>query len=181
MAQLMLLDDNSNAKSLRQRLRSFSKRFRALPVFSCLSKAWDNTVESATTWAGMADYAGIMAAPGVAMAVPMSHSLSSTSFRDYDYNYSELMRSISRRETAATPRTRTPLSDHDPLPRSFSTPIGPHSFDVGRIEEDSPCYFPDSFGNTPLDKNLEFQRSRSCSTSNVHSLNLYGRRNVQDM
>lgn len=167
--------DKMDAKNPRQRLRSFNKRIRALSPIPYLARAWVYSVRSMTDCVGMADYAGIVAAPGVAMAVPMSHSFSSSSFRDHDINYRDLLRASSQRERA-TP-TITKLSDHQPFPRSFSTPLGHRCHDVERIEEDSPCYFTESFRKTHVEEDLRFPRSRSCS-STAQNLNLHGRRNV---
>lgn len=171
----MQTDDKMDAKKPKKRLKSFNKRIRALSPIPYLTRAWVYSVRSMTDCVGMAEYASFVAAPGVAMAVPMSHSFSSSSFRDRDINYRDLMRAASQRERA-TP-TRSKLYDHQPFPRSFSTPLGHRCLDAERIEEDSPCYFSESFRKTHVEEDLRFPRSRSCS-STAQNLNLHGRREV---
>lgn len=171
----MQLDSKMDAKNAMRRLKSFNKRIRALSPIPYIAKAWEYSVRSMTDCVGVADYAGLVTAHGVAMTLPMSHSFNSSSFGDHDNNYRELIRAASQRERATT--TRAKLSDHQPIPRSFSTPLGYRCHDVDRIEEDSPCYFTESFRKTHVDEDLWFQRSRSCS-STVQNLHLHGSRNV---
>lgn len=166
------------AKNPMQRLRSFNKCIRALSPIPYLAKAWDYSVRSMSGCVGLveyADYAGFVAAHSVAMPVPISHSFNSSSLGDHDSSYRELIRAASQRERATTPRAK--LSDHQPFPRSYSTPLGYRSLEVERIEEDSPCYFSESFHKTHFDEDIRFQRSRSCSSS-VKNLNLHGKRNI---
>jgi len=170
------IDGKSDTKSRLQRLRAFYRGIRALSLISLLARARDYSLRSMTGCSGLASYVDIVAAPGVAVAVPMSHS---SSYRDHDNNYRELIRAASQRERApTTPTRRTALSDDQPLPRSFSTPTGHYQqqqqLGVGRIDEESPCYFSASFKKA-ADEDL-FLRSRSCSA--VQNMNLQGRRNA---
>jgi hypothetical protein len=97
--------------------------------------------------------------------------VNSSSLRDDDRDYRELVRAASQRVRTTQIRI-TKLSDHQPFNRSLSTYTenrNRQQNSVGRIDEESPCYFSGSFKKT-VDEDLRFPRSRSCSS--VENLNL---------
>nr|ABK25308.1 unknown [Picea sitchensis] len=122
-------------------------------------------------FAGRANNVGVVGATGVAMALPRSFSVNSSSIRDDDRDYRELVRAASQRVHTTQIRI-TKLSDHQPFNRSLSTYTensNRQQNSVGRIDEESPCYFSGSLKKT-VDEDLQFPRSRSCSS--VENLNL---------
>lgn len=167
-------DGKMDAKNRKKLLGAFHKCIRVLSPFPYLARARDCYVRGITHCAGMGSYVGVAGAPGATMALPHSFILNSSSLRDHDDDYRELIRAASQRGRATTTR----LSDNQPFPRSFSTSTDRgrrrrHSIGVGRIDEESPCYFSGSFRKT-ADEDLRFPRSRSCSS--VEKLNPYERK-----
>lgn len=143
--------------------KTFYKFMRALSPIPYLAKARDCYVATMNKCAGMGNYAGIVGAPGAIMAVPFSFASNSSSLRDQDDDYRELMNAASQKERATT--TVPPkLSDRELSPRSLGSPTD-HShlhkpLGVGRIDEECPCYFSGSFKKT-TDKDI-FPRTQSC-------------------
>nr|ABK23333.1 unknown [Picea sitchensis] len=167
-------DGKMDAKSRRRPLGAFYKCIRALSPIPYLIRARDYYVRGITQCAGMGSYVGIAGAPGATMALPQSFIFNSSSLRGHDDDYRELIRAASQRGRATT----TKLSDHQPFPRSFSTSTDHRrrqQIVVGRIDEDSPCYFSGSFRKT-VDEDLRFPRSRSCSS--VANLNPHERKKI---
>lgn len=148
---------------------TFSRCIKALSPIPYLTRARDFYVRKITQCAGNSSYVGIAGAPGANMTLPKSFSTSSSYGRVDDDDYRELIRAASQRERP-TPIKITKLMDHNPFPRSFSASTATdhhrrthHQLDVGRIDEDSPCYFSGSF-RKDVEEEVQFPRSRSYST-----------------
>lgn len=162
-------DGKTDAKGKPRPMRSFYKYIKALSPIPYLTRARDFYVRSITQCAGNSSYVGIAGAPGATMVLPKSFSVNSSSGREDDDDYRELVRAASQRGRP-TPIRITTLSDHQPFPRSFSTSMATdhrhrsHQLDVGKIDEESPCYFSGSFRKT-VDEDLRYPRSRSCSST----------------
>lgn len=168
-------DGKTDAKSKARPMRSFYKCIKALSPIPYLTRARDFYVRNITQCAGNSSYVGIAGAPGATMVLPKSFSANSSSGREDNDDYSELVRAASQRGRP-TPIRITKLSDHQPFPRSFSTSMATdyrhrsHQLDVGKIDEESPCYFSGSFRKT-VDEDLRYPRSRSCSSTTVQDSN----------
>lgn len=160
-------EGKANAKGKARQPRTFSKYIKALSPIPYLTRARDFYVRKITQCAGNSSYVGIAGAPGASMTLPKSFSTSSAGRVDDD-DYRELIRAASQRERP-TPIKITKLMDHQPFPRSFSASTAAdhnrrnHQLDVGRIDEDSPCYFSGSFRKN-VEEDAQFPRSRSYST-----------------
>eukprot|EP01018_Ginkgo_biloba_P007078 Gb_09836 [translate_table: standard] len=140
----------------KKRFGAVYRCIKALSPLPYLVRARNYYVRSMTECAGRANYSGIAAGPyGGGMNLPKSFSTNSARERDED-EMGELIR-------AASQRSRSMKSDSnassEAFPRSFSTAT------VGRIDEDSPCYFPGSFRKTVNESDLLYGRSRSYSSA----------------
>lgn len=157
------LDGKMDTKSRRRPLEAFYKCIRAISPIPYLARARDYYIRGMTQCAGMGSYVGVAGAPGATIALPQSFTFNSSSLMDHDDDYRELIRAASQKGRATT----TKLSLHQPLPRSFSTSTDHRrrrqQIGVGRIDEESPCYFSGSFKKS-VDEDLRFPRSRSCSS-----------------
>ncbi|GLJ28384.1 hypothetical protein SUGI_0558610 [Cryptomeria japonica] len=153
--------------SEKQRGKSFYRRLKALSPIPYLAKARDYYVRSLTECAGRANYSGLAAGgPGVAMPASLPKSFSTSSSRNEE-EFRELVRAASQRSNPYLSRSSSAQQQQDPFPRSFSSASTPPS--VGRIDEDSPAYFPGSFKTSIPEADPRFPRSHSYSTAqNFH-------------
>ncbi|GLJ28415.1 hypothetical protein SUGI_0559180 [Cryptomeria japonica] len=72
----------------------------------------------------------------------------------------EMMMNLLSSLGAPSQRSKSsPVAQRKVIWKSFSTNRAPY---VGRIEEDSPCYFPGSFRKIADQPDLRFPRTRSC-------------------
>ncbi|GLJ28386.1 hypothetical protein SUGI_0558650 [Cryptomeria japonica] len=156
------MEGTSNAKATssvpkKPRTASF---YRVIKVFSplpYLAKARDFYIRSMTQCAGRANYSGLAAgALGVStITLPKSFSTSSLT---YDDEFGELVRAASQSNKSS------PVAQEKEIPRSFSTNGAPS---VGRIDEDSPCYFGGSFRKNAAQPDLRYPRARSCRPARI--------------
>ncbi|GLJ28391.1 hypothetical protein SUGI_0558720 [Cryptomeria japonica] len=134
------------------RFRSLYVKIKAFSPIPYLLKALDFYVRSMSQCAGRANYKGLAAGGfGVsAIALPRSFTISSLTNDD---EFADLVRAASQRSIsspAAQGRKKIPIR--------FRTNDAPS---VGRIDEDSPCYFPGSFRKTGVQADLRYPRTRS--------------------
>ncbi|GLJ28413.1 hypothetical protein SUGI_0559160 [Cryptomeria japonica] len=142
--------DNSRASdyiSKKKRVKSLCRGIKVLSPFRYLAKARDFYIKSIAECAGRANYRGL----GVSMA-GLPKSFSGSSVRNDD-EFAELVRAASQSSKSS------PVAQHKVIPKSSSTNRAPS---VGRIDEDSPCYFGGSFRKIVAQPDLRFPRRRIC-------------------
>ncbi|GLJ28424.1 hypothetical protein SUGI_0559380 [Cryptomeria japonica] len=133
--------------SKKRRVKSLCRGIKALSPLRYLAKARDFYMRSISECAGRANYSGF----DVSM-VGLPKSFSNSSLRNDD-EFAELVRAASERSKSS------PVAQQKVIPKSFSASRAPS---VGRIDEDSPCYFPGSFRKNAAQPDLRFARMRSC-------------------
>ncbi|GLJ28422.1 hypothetical protein SUGI_0559250 [Cryptomeria japonica] len=138
--------------SKKRRVKSLCRGIKALFPLRYLAKARDFYIKSISECAGRANYSGL----GVS-TVGLPKSFSNSSLRNDD-EFAELIRAASQRSKSS------PVAQQKVIPQSFSTNTAPS---VGRIDEDSPCYFGGSFRKNAVQPNLRFPRTRSCSPARI--------------
>ncbi|GLJ28388.1 hypothetical protein SUGI_0558690 [Cryptomeria japonica] len=138
-------ESTSGARKM-PRFRSLYRRIKAFSPIPYLVKARDFYMRSISECAGRANYSGL----GVSMAAPPK-SFSSSTVRNDD-EFAELVRAASQTSKSS------PGAQGSEIPRSFSTNAAPC---VGRIDEESPCYFGGSFRKNVVQSDLRYPRNRS--------------------
>ncbi|GLJ28389.1 hypothetical protein SUGI_0558700 [Cryptomeria japonica] len=133
------------------RLRSLYRRIKALSPLPYLVKALDFYVRSVSECAGRSNYSGLAAGGlGVStISVPNSFTTSSLT-KDHD-EFAELVRAALQRSKSS------PGGQGKEIP----TPC------VGRIDEESPCYFGGSFRTNTTQSDLRYPRTRSSHPARI--------------
>ncbi|GLJ28421.1 hypothetical protein SUGI_0559240 [Cryptomeria japonica] len=143
--------NNSRASpgvSKKRGVKSLCREIKSFSPIPYLAKARDFYMRSISECAGRASSSGL----GVSM-VGLPKSFSNSSLRNDD-EFAELVRAASQRSKSS------PVAQQKAIPKRFSTNGAPS---VGRIDEDSPCYFGGSFRKNASQPDLHYPRTRRCN------------------